>query len=817
MVTRNSSAPRVVIIGAGIVGCSLADELTERGWTDVTVLEQGPLFATGGSSSHAPGLVFRTNTCRTMTQLADYTVRKLGGLSHDGKPAFNPIGGLELATTPQRAADLERKAGLAAAWGIRAELVDRAQCARLWPGLDRDFVLSGLHTPDDGLANALRACAAQGERAIARGATFLARHTVTGIESAAGRVTGVHTDRGDFAADIVVSAAGFWGPKIGELAGITVPLQPMAHQYVKTTRLDELAGQGIEASRPILRHQDADLYFREHYDHIGIGSYAHRPMPVSLDEIADYDDAAVMPSMLEFTAADFDASWADAIRLLPALGDTKVEEGFNGIFSFTPDGAPLLGESPQLRGFWLAEAVWVTHSAGVGRAVAEWLVDGSPSIDLHSADINRFEPVQLAPDYIRARGCQSFVEVYDVVHPLQPVESPRALRTSPFHVRQRELGGYFLEAAGWERPHWYEANAPLVDTFDVPRRDEWSARFWSPIAAAEARATRDRVALYDMTALKRLEVTGSGAPAFLQWLTTNQLDRKPGAVVYTLMLEESGGIRSDVTVARLGADHFQVGVNGNLDLAWLRSHAPDDGSVRITDITGGTCCIGVWGPLARELVQPLTTTDFSHTGFGFFKAKQAYLAGVPVTAMRLSYVGELGWELYTGADTGLRLWDALFEEGQRHGVIAAGRSAFNSLRLEKGYRSWGTDMTAEHDPYEAGVGFAVRMNKGDFLGRAAIEGRSAETVSRRLVPLLLDEREHIVLGNEPVFHGDRVVGYVTSAAYGYTIDSAIAYAWLPVELTEPGTAVAISYFGNAFGARVAAEPLFDPDMSRIRR
>ncbi|MGH3623166.1 MAG: FAD-dependent oxidoreductase, partial [Sciscionella sp.] len=544
---RGSRGPRVVVIGAGIVGCSLADELTERGWTDVTVLEQGPLFATGGSSSHAPGLVFRTNASKMMTELACYTVRKLTGLELAGRPAFRPVGGLELATTPQRHADLKRKHGFARSWGVAAELLDPRQCRELWPLLDTESVLSGFYTPGDGLANALVACEAQAERARRRGAVFLARHTVLGISSSGGAVTGVRTDRGDFAADVVVSAAGFWGQDVGRMAGMPVPLLPIAHQYVRTTPLAELAESGTEARRPILRHQDADLYFREHADRIGIGSYAHRPMPVRIADVPAFDAAEVMPSMLAFTEADFEGSWADAVRLLPALGDAKVEEGFNGIFSFTPDGMPLLGESPALRGLWLAEAVWVTHSAGVARAVAEWLVDGRPGIDLHSADVNRFEPVQLAPDYVHARSCQNFVEVYDVVHPLQPMQSPRGLRTSPFHQRQRELGAYFLEASGWERPHWYESNVDLLDGVDVPSRDDWSARYWSPIAAAEALATRQRVALYDMTALKRLDVTGPGALEFLQRLTTNQLDRKPGAVVYTLLLDSAGGIRSDVT------------------------------------------------------------------------------------------------------------------------------------------------------------------------------------------------------------------------------------------------------------------------------
>ncbi|MEV1287689.1 FAD-dependent oxidoreductase [Micromonospora sp. NPDC049679] len=812
--------PRVVIIGAGIVGSSLADELTERGWTDVTVVDQGPLFATGGSSSHAPGLVFQTNASKTMTELASYTVRKLSGLTLDGQWCFRQVGGLEVATTEARWTDLKRKHGLATSWGIEGTLLGPEECAALHPLLDPSTVLGGLHVPTDGLANAVRAVEAQARRAMERGARFLGGHTVVGIGQENGSVTGVETDQGFIAADIVVCAAGFWGPGIGRMVGLTIPLLPLAHQYAKTGQVASLIGVNdarSEANKPILRHQDQDLYYREHGDRIGIGYYGHRPMPVDVDEILSPAQAPVMPSVLAFTEEDFARAWQETVSLLPELAETKVEEGFNGIFSFTPDGGPIMGEHRELSGFWVAEAVWVTHSAGVARAMAEWLVDGQPRVDVHECDLHRFEEVQLAPDYIAERGRQNFIEVYDIIHPLQPMERPRPLRTSPFYPRQQQLGAVFLEGAGWERPYWYEANAGLLDTVDVPERDAWSARYWSPVAAVESAVTRERVAMYDMTPLKRLEVSGPGALDFLQRLTTNNLAKSVGSVTYTLMLGHDGGVRSDLTVARLGENLFQVGANGPLDEDWMRQQLPADGSVGVRDITGGTCCIGLWGPLARDLVSPLTREDFSHAGFRYFRAKKAYIGEVPVTALRLSYVGELGWEIYASADTGLKLWDTLWGAGQELGVIAAGRSAFNSLRLEKGYRSWGTDLTTEHDPYEAGLGFAVRMDKGDFIGRAAIEGRSEETVRRRLSCLTLDDPTALVMGKEPVFAAGTAVGYVTSASYGYSIGRTVAYAWLPSAVSVPGTPVTIGYFGEQLPATVAAEPLFDPQMERIRR
>ncbi|GAA2405066.1 GcvT family protein [Mycolicibacterium llatzerense] len=816
-------SPRVVIIGAGIVGANLADELAARGWHNVTVLDQGPLPLTGGSTSHAPGLVFQTNSSKTMTALASYTVEKFLALESDGQWCFNQVGGLEVATTEQRLADLHRKQGWATSWGVDAAVIDAQECAKLHPLLDRDRILGGLYVPSDGLAKAPRVVTALIRRAEALGARFLGSTKVIGIEHRGGKVTGVATDNGIVPADIVVSCGGFWGPALGELIGMRVPLLPLAHQYAKTDQIPELVGRNTEASEaglPILRHQDQDLYYREHVDRLGIGSYAHRPMPAALDELPDGEISSdAMPSMLSFTDEDFAPAWEQAKLLLPCLQTAKVESGFNGIFSFTPDGGPLIGESPDVAGFWIAEAVWVTHSAGVARAVAQLLIDGRSEVALQGCDVHRFEEVQLDPDYVSETSQQNFVEVYDILHPLQPKESPRNLRVSPFHRRQTELGAVFLESAGWERPHWFEANAGLLDElppeWQPPARDEWSAMFHSPIAAAEAWRTRTAVAMYDMTPLKRLEISGPGALDLLERTTTGKMDKSIGSVTYTLALDNAGGVRSDITVARLSEDTFQVGANGNIDLDYFRRLAPADGTVAVRDITGGTCCIGLWGPRARDVVSALSRDDFSNDAFKYFRAKQVRIGGVPVTAMRLSYVGELGWELYTTAENGLRLWDALWAEGQRHGVIAGGRAAFNSLRLEKGYRSWGTDMTTEHNPFEAGLGFAVRAQKDGYIGHDALAGVSDDTVTRRLVCLAVDDKTSMVLGSEPVYLDGSPAGYVTSAAFGHTVGAPIAYAWLPAS-AAPGTGVEIEYFGRRIPATVVAEPLVDPEMSKIR-
>src|SRR5882757_7794649 len=428
------AGPRVVIIGAGVVGAALADEIAARGWTEVTVVDQGPLPATGGSSSHAPGLVFQTNSSKTMTELARYTVEKFSSLDVDGQPCFLQVGGLEVATTPERLAELRRRHGWITAWGVEARLTGPEECVALHPLVDVTKVLGGLLVPTDGIAKAVLAVEAQIRRATERGVRFLARHEVLDVVRHEGRVTGVVTDQGEIPADIVVCCAGIWGPKIARMVGMNLPLTPLAHQLAWTGPVPALAGQSEEAVRPILRHQDADLYYRDRFDRLGIGYYGHRPMPVAADDILAVDEADGMPSVMKFTEDDFAEAWTQTRSLLPATRDAKIEEGINGLFSFTTDNFPLLGESPEVKGFWVAEAVWVTHSAGVGRAMAEWLVDGHcSSFDLHECDVNRFEAHQLAPAYVLAKDCQNYVEVYDVLHPLEPMREPRPLRSSPFH------------------------------------------------------------------------------------------------------------------------------------------------------------------------------------------------------------------------------------------------------------------------------------------------------------------------------------------------------------------------------------------------
>ena len=812
---------RVVIVGAGIVGCSAAYHLTKMGWRDVLVVDQGPLFATGGSTSHAPGQVFQVNASRTVCQLARESVELFGTLQLDSEPQWLGVGGLEVAATPERWEELKRRVGHARSWGLHAELIGPEEVGRMVPLIDARALYGAMYVPTDGIAKPVGVAEAMAREAGGRGATFRGNTTVTGIEVAGGRVRAVLTDAGRIEAEQVLVCAGIWGPRIGRMAGVPIPLTPCQHQFARTVPLAELASETREVAHPMVRHQDRDMYFRQFGQRYGIGYYGHEPMLIDADDLRRYEEALVAghPAIWPFTPADFEPARAYAGQLFPALRDVGLDYAINGIFSFTADGHSILGESPDVRGFWVAEAVWITHAGGVGKAMAEWMVEGTPSLDLREMDLNRFQPHATTRSYVRTRSAQQFREVYDIIHPLQQLEEPRNLRRSPFHQRLLDLSAVCFEGAGWERPQWFASNERLLERYPVTPRTGWAARGWSPIAGAEHQAARERVAMFDLTPFTTLEVAGPGALAYLEGMASNRMDTPLGKVTYTALLNTAGGIQSDLTITRLAEHRFLVvtgGGGGPRDLAWLRLHLPSDGSVQIHDTTSGTCCIGLWGPRARDLLRAVCDDDLSDQAFPYFSARRIAVGPIPALAARLSYIGELGWEIYAPPEYGLGLWDTLWKAGAAHGVIAGGMAAFESLRLEKGYRLWGADMHTEYDPYEAGIGFAVKPGKGEFIGREALVKLKERGPSRKLSCLTLDDPTIVVMGKEPILDGERVLGYVTSANYGYTVGASIAYGYLPIAYATSGTRVEIQYFGTRYGATVAADPLFDPRGTRMR-
>jgi glycine cleavage system aminomethyltransferase T len=468
----------------------------------------------------------------------------------------------------------------------------------------------------------------------------------------------------------------------------------------------------------------------------------------------------------------------------------------------------------------VCEAVWVTHAGGMGRQVAEWMALGEPSMDLAEADANRFYPYQTTPPYVLERGKQQYREVYDILHPRQQMLRPRKIRLTPFYARHTDLGAEFVTGAGWERPQWFEANRPLLTGEPWEMREPWASRFWSPIEGAEHLAARSSAALFDITPFAKFDVTGPDALPYLERICANRIDRPVGSIVYTAMLTPRGGIRCDLTVIRKGEDLLRVvtgGGSGQHDLAWMRAQIRDDERVTIAERTGSLFALALWGPRSRDILGSVTDADVSNEAFPYMTASYLNVGEVgPVWAQRISYVGELGWELYGQFAMGDRAWDLVWDAGREHGLIAAGLGAFDSLRLEKGYRLWGQDINSEYDPFEAGLGFAVKMDKGEFQGRQALERTLERGPARKLSCITLEDPAAVVLGKEPIRSGGAVVGYVTSAGYGYSVGRCIAYGYLPTELAVEGRPLEIEYFDERLPARVASEPVWDPKGERLR-
>ena len=804
---------RLVIIGAGIVGVSTAYHLAKIGWRDMVIIDQGPLFETGGSTSHAPGLVFQTNSSRMMTEFAMYTVKLLNELQHPDGPCFYPVGGIEVAYTTERWQDLKRKHGWAQSYGLESALISPAEVKEKIPILDSQVIHGGYYVPSDGDTKAVRVVEAMAQQIKELEAgEFYGKTQVNRIEVENGRVQGIATDQGRIKTEQVLLCTNIWAPVLAKKAGVKLPLMAVEHQYLISEPLSELAGETRPIVHPILRHQDYSMYFRQHGDAYGIGSYKHEPLLVDPYELGK-------TAMRPFTPQHFGVARQAAETLLPALKGKEYPTQFNGMFAFTADGMPILGPASQVERLWVAAGVWVTHAGGVGRAVAEWMAEGTPTQDLREADISRFHPHVFSRAYTYARCAQQYREVYDIIHPLQQMENPRNLRLSPFHKRLQEQGGVFFESAGWERPQWFEENEHLLEHFVVPERQGWAARYWSPIEGAEHCATREQVAIYDLSAFTKIEVCGPGALHMLEHLAANRIDRPVGKVVYTSLLNERGGIVSDLTITRLGQDRFLVLTGGGVgmhDLAWIRQHAPKDGSVHISDLTSHYCTIGLWGPEARRVLSGVCEEDVSNQAFPYYTAQEITVGSVPTLALRVSYAGELGWEIYTSSEYGLALWDTLWEAGRAYGVIAAGGGAFDSLRLEKGYRLWGADIHSEYNPLEAGLDWAVRFNKGDFIGREALLRIRERGITRKVCPMTLDDPSSVLMGKEPIFDDNRRLGYVTSTNFGYSTGKFILYGYLPVEYSQPGTKVSVEYFGQRYPATVATEPLYDPDNKKLK-
>jgi 4-methylaminobutanoate oxidase (formaldehyde-forming) len=797
---------RAVVVGGGVGGCSILYWLARLGWTDVVLVERAEL--TSGSTFHSAGLVGQLRSSLSLTKMMMESVDLYRSLEDEVglETGWREVGSLRLASSVERMEEISRQAGWAKTFGLPLELVSAEEARDLFPPMTTDGVIGAAYLPTDGYIDPSQLTFALAEGARRRGAEINQRTRVTGVRVRRGRVEAVETDQGEIETEVVIDAGGMYAREIGALAGVEVPIVPMAHEYLVTKPA------GLPLEMPTMRDPSLLVYFRPESGGLIMGGYERNCAPWGLDGIpADFNSR-----LLEEDWPRFEELMENAVRRVPSLAEMEVVRLINGPEAFTPDGEFILGPS-DVRGFWVAAgfcAHGLAGAGGMGKLVAEWIVEGTPSLDVWHMDSRRFGAAYRSPEHTLARTKEIYETYYDVKYPGHERQAGRPLRLSPAYARLQELGAAFGEKSGWERANWFEPNAARGDESLRPRG--WAGKHWSPAIGAEHAACREAAALFDESSFAKLEVAGPGAAAFLERLSANRVARAVGRITYTQMLNARGGIECDFTVSRLAEDRFLIVTGtafGQHDLAWIRQHAPEDGSVQVADVTSAYACLGLWGPNARDVLQPLTPADLANDAFPYMSVREIAVGAIPCRALRVTYVGELGWELYCPSEYGQRLWDALWAAGEPHGLVAGGYKAIDSLRLEKGYRVWGADITPEDTPFEAGLGFAVKLDEGDFLGRDSLVRAGEPT--RILCCLTLEDPRAVALGSEPVRVGDELVGRVTSGGYGYTVGRSIAYAYLPAE-HGAGTDVAVEIFGEWVAGIVADEPLYDPTGERIR-
>lgn len=800
---------RIVIVGGGVGGTSIAYHLAGLGERDVVLVDRADL--TSGSTFHSAGLVGQLRADPTLTRMNMDSVALYRDLQRgENPPGWVECGGIRLAGTPERMEEIRRQIGWAAAFGLPLEEISAAEAKRMFPLMSTEGVLGGAYLATDGYVDPSQLTYALAAGARAGGVRTFTNTRVLGIDVLDGRVTGVRTDRGDVEAEIVVDCGGMFAAEIGRMAGVRVPVVPMSHQYLVTEPLRERDGTRL----PTLRDPDNLVYFREEVDGLLMGGYERRSAPWALGE-ADQD---AIPG--DFNGRLLAEDWdrfeeiaANSRLRVPAMADAGIRKVINGPEAFTPDNEFCLGET-QVAGFFVAAgfcAHGIAGAGGIGRLMAEWITAGEPPMDVWHMDVRRFGAHYRSPSYTRKRTVENYETYYDIPFPDRERSAGRPLRVSPAYGAHASLGAFFGEKAGWERVEYYSSNASAGDASLRPRG--WAGRGWSPAVGAEHAATRTAAGLFDESSFAKIEVTGPGAAGLMEWLCDNEVARDVGAVTYTQCLNARGGIECDFTVTRTAEDAFLVVTGtafGTRDQAWIRGHAPRDGSVRVADVTGQYACFALWGPRSRDLLGGLTPSGLD---FPYMSSREITVGDVPVRALRVTFAGELGWELYCSSEYGAALWRTLAATG----AVPCGYRAIDSLRLEKGYRVWGADLSPDVTPYEAGLGFCVRLGKpGGFLGRDALVAAKERGLTRRLRCLTLSDPRAVCLGNEPVRVGEEVVGRVTSGGYGYTVGRSITYAYLPAA-AEVGTKVEVGVFGEWVSGEVVRDPLYDPSGERLRR
>jgi glycine cleavage system aminomethyltransferase T/glycine/D-amino acid oxidase-like deaminating enzyme len=836
--TNLPSHARVVVIGAGIVGNCMAYHLANLGWRDIVLVDKGPLPNPGGSTGHASNFIFLVDHSKEMAKFTLESTRQYQELG-----VFTRSGGIEVARTKERMQELTRRMASSKSWQVESELLTPAQVKDKVPYINESIILGGFYTHGVGVVDSLRAGTLMREKAQALGALTVSASTeIHGVDVENGRVKAVHTDKGRIEAEYVVICCGLWSPRIARMAGASIPLTPAVHQMISVGPVPLFATTVGEIEYPIVRDVDTNMYERQHGSDMEVGSYAHRPILMEPDDVPSIEASLLSPTELPFTKEDFDPQMEQALELMPdILGDERVgiRHAINGLLSLTPDGFPILGETPEVKNLWSAAAIWIKEAPGIAKTIAEWMTGHAPEIDPTGSDIARLYPHQRTRTHVNARSAEGFNKTYGIVHPREQWESNRNVRLSPFYARTRGLGAVFFETAGWERPNWYESNRPLLETYAdriPPREAEWDARWWSPIINAEHLAMRERVGMVDLSAFAIFEVTGPGALDFMQKMAVAQMDVSIGRVVYTSLLNAHGGIKADLTIMRLAEHHFRVvtgGFDGMIDWKWFNDNLPADGSVQMVDVTSAWATVGVWGPRARDLMQAATEDDVSSAAFPFGTCRTLTFGTVRALASRISYVGELGWEIYVPFEQGERLWDLLWQAGQAFGVVPVGIGVYaGSARLEKCYRAYGSELEQEFTLVEAGMA-RPKVKSTDFVGKAAYMKQREETPAAVLCTLAVDDNtsssgiKRYMQGREPVLTADGKAlidakgrqSYVTSAGYGPSVGKHILMAYLPTDKASAGTPLSVEYMGERYPVTVAAvgsTPLYDPDNSRMK-
>lgn len=807
------SHAQVVVIGGGIVGCSVAYHLTKLGWKDVVLLERKSL--TSGTTWHAAGLIGQLRATHNMTRLAQYTAELYRTLERETGQAtgLKQNGSLSIATDNERFTELKRGASMARCFGLEVEVITASEARELWPLLNIADVAGAVFLPKDGQINPSDVAQAIAKGARMGGASIFENTKVTAIHQANGRVAGVGTEYGDIASEYVVNCGGMWAREIGRLCGVNVPLHAAEHFYVLTEPV-----KGLPSSLPVLRDPDNCAYYKEDAGKLLVGFFEPKAKPWGMDGIPETFAFDQLPEDWDHLAPLLEK----AIGRVPALQTTGIQVFFNGPESFTPDDRYILGEAPELKNFYVAagfNSVGIQSAGGAGKVLAEWIVRGRSPMDLWDVDIRRWLPFHGNARYLRDRTVEGLGLLYAMHWPFRQYETARPVRTSPLHDRLAARGACFGEACGWERANWF-APAGVTPSYSY----SYDKQNWFEYSAAEHHAVRGIVGLFDQSSFAKFLLQGRDAERALNRVCANDVAVPVGSVVYTPWLNERGGIEADLTVTRLAEDRYLVITSvatQTRDFAWLKRHIPADAHALLTDITSAYAVLGVMGPRSRDLLSRLTPTDLSNETFPFATAQEIDLAYTRAWALRITYVGELGWELYIPTEFALSVYDALVAEGTAFGLVHAGYHAMNSLRIEKGYRHWGHDITEDDTPLQAGLSFAVAYDKPGFIGREALLRERESLPKRRLVMFALEDSERLLYHDEPIWRDGQLVGRTTSGMFGHTLGRAVAMGYVAHEqgvtreFIESGV-YEIEIACERVPTQASLRPLYDPQSMRLR-